>query len=67
MVHIRITYEGKNHDVELSEGSTVEDAIKHIDINPETVLARRGKEIVPDSEKVKERDRIELMRIVSGG
>ncbi len=67
MVNIKIIYDKKTHNLELKDGSTVEEAIKLIKINPQIVIARRGDEIIPDTEKLKNNDRIELIRVVSGG
>ena len=62
-----MTYEGKSHDLELKNGATVEQAIKEIKVNPQIVLAKRGDEVIPDSEKLNDKDEIALIRIVSGG
>lgn len=67
MISIKIAYDGKSHELKLKEGSTVEDAIKLIKINPQIVLARRGDEIIPDTERLEDMDFIELIRVVSGG
>ena len=49
--------------------STVTSALEHFSINPETVLVKRNSEFVADfsSEKLKEKDTLEIIRIVSQG
>ena len=64
---VKIKFLGQIKGVELKEGSTISDALKKAGINPETVIVSRMGEIVPESEKTKEGETIEAIRIVSGG
>ena len=64
---VKIKFLKKEREVEVKEGSTVSDALKKTGINPETVIASRDGEIIPDSEKLKKGETIEAIRIVSGG
>ena len=64
---VTIQFLKKEREIEMKEGSTIADALKKIEINPETVIVNRGGEIVTDSEKLKSGEKIEAIRIVSGG
>lgn len=53
--------------LDLGKKASVRDALGELRINPETVLVKRKDEIMLGSEKLKENDEIEIIRIVSGG
>jgi sulfur carrier protein ThiS len=66
---MKITVEilGKKRKIEVPEKAKVIDAVKKINVNPETVIVKRGKEILLEDEALKKNDEIELIKIVSGG
>jgi len=51
----------------LGSGATAYDALKKAGINPEMVLVKREGKIIPDAEKLKDNDKLELLRVVTGG
>lgn len=51
----------------LGSGATAHDALKKAGINSEMVLIKRNGEIIPDAEKLKDGDKLELLRVVTGG
>jgi sulfur carrier protein len=53
--------------VEVPERSKVRDVIKRAKVNPETVIVRRGEDILLETDSVRKNDEIELIRIISGG
>ncbi|MBN2043198.1 MAG: MoaD/ThiS family protein [Candidatus Aenigmarchaeota archaeon] len=63
---VSVKYLGKRENLKM-KGKTVNDLLKEMKVNPETVLVKRGKEIITEDEKIRENDEIELIRIISGG
>lgn len=63
---VLVRYLKKDHSVELKEG-TVEEALKGAGIVPQTVISKLNGTIVPDSSVLKDGDKIEAIRVVSGG
>jgi sulfur carrier protein ThiS len=66
-MRVKITFLKKVNEVEIPEGSSIREAIKKAGINPEEVIINRNGTIIPDSEKMKEGELIETIRITSGG
>jgi len=66
---MKITAElqGKKHRLSLPAEARAIDAVQKLGINPETVLVKRGKEIITDDERLGNNDRLELIKVVSGG
>jgi len=64
---IHVTFMEKKKQVEIPEKSKVIDLIRKLKISPETVITKRGSEILLEDETVKNNDKIELVRIISGG
>lgn len=48
-------------------GKTVKDLLAELRINPETVLVVRQGEVVPEETLLTDKDRIELLSVISGG
>ena len=67
MISVKITYEGKTHTISLKTKRNVEEVIKEFGLNPQTVLMKLNGEFVADDEKVKDGDRLDLIRITSIG
>lgn len=61
---MRVSLDGK--DVEV-DGKTVADFLSSASINPETVLVVRNKEVLLESDELKDGDRLELVKVISGG
>lgn len=66
-MNVDIIYKGKKTSLSLSDGAVVAEALKKSKINPETVLVRRKDEIILETEKLKDKDNLELLSVVSGG
>lgn len=63
---------GEEKVLELGEGSLAKEAVAAAGENPETVLITRKEKdaellVVPDIEPLKDGDRLELLKVVSGG
>lgn len=57
----------KTQTIEMKSSSTVADLFKKLNMNPETYIVKRGKKIIIETEKLKDKDVIEFIKIVSGG
>lgn len=66
-MQVSVSYMGKKRKIALKSGATVGDAMKKSGVNAEMVLVKRGKEIIPDAEKLKDGDKLVLLRVVTGG
>ncbi len=61
------TYLGKGHKVGIGATISIEKLLKKMGINPEIVIVSVNGEITPDNEKVKAGDKVEIIKVVSGG
>ena len=52
---------------EVRAGMTARDALKKIDVLPESVLITRNGELITEDELIKEGERIRLIAVISGG
>ncbi|MCX6817647.1 MAG: MoaD/ThiS family protein [Candidatus Aenigmarchaeota archaeon] len=59
--------QGRKHTLVLPDKAKAIDAVQKLGVNPETVLVRRGREIITDDEPLANNDKIELIKVVSGG
>ncbi len=66
-MRVKVALEGKKSEVEVANGSTVNELLEKLGINRETVLVRRNKEICTEEEKLKPDDTVEIIRAVTGG
>ena len=48
-------------------GTTVDDLLKQLNVNPETVLVTKNEEVVTEDEKLSDNDCLELLNVISGG
>jgi len=53
--------------VELKENAVVLDALKKLNLNPEIFIVSRDNEIVHEHEQLKDNDRLDLIKVISGG
>ena len=65
-MRIAVRYLNDEKTVEL-DNATVEKALKAAGIGTQMVIAKVNGSIVPDSEPLKDGDKIEAIRVVSGG
>lgn len=66
---INVSYdrESKEKTIELAGNPSVKDLLTKIEINPETVIVSRNDEIITLDEKLKDKDKIKLISVISGG
>lgn len=48
-------------------GNSVHDLLKKIKVNPETVIVVRQAEVLTEKEILSDKDKIELLSVISGG
>lgn len=64
---IKIKNEDGIETLEVDADATVSEALSKIDINEETVIVERDGKIISSVEKLKDKDTLELISVVSGG
>ena len=62
---MKIRLNGK--EVNAGGGSTVLDVLNSSGINPETVLVKRSRSLIPHDEILNDGDVLELIAVISGG
>lgn len=67
MLTIRVSFQDKNKRITIPEKSTIEDILKKMGINRETVIVSVNGEYVPETESVKNKDKIKILEITSSG
>jgi len=65
-MRVSVTFEGKSQSFE-GEATTIEDVLRNLGINTESIIARRGDIVVPIEERAVDGEEIELIKIFSGG
>ena len=53
--------------IELLENSTALDMLKTLDLNPDVMIVIRNEVPIPVDEKLKDKDVLNIIRVVSGG
>ncbi len=61
---VTVLHEGKQKK---GRGSTVADVLRSVEINPQNVLVKMDGVIVADDMKVKDCQKLEALKVVSGG
>jgi sulfur carrier protein ThiS len=61
----RLTLRGK--DYEVRAGMTVRDAMLHVGLQPESLLATRDGHLITEDEILREGEQIKLVAVISGG
>ena len=51
----------------LFSGKTILELLHQLKINPETVLVVRKSEVITEKETVEDKDRIDILSVISGG
>ncbi len=67
MVNVRVCLGGKTRTLKMPEKSNIENLLEKLEINPETVVVLKNGEVVPDFETLSNKDRVEILDIVSRG
>ncbi len=48
-------------------GKTVRDILAQLKINPETVLVVRANEVITEDERLADKDKLDILSVISGG
>ncbi len=64
---IEVTYEGKKNRLNFDRIPKISELMDKLDINTETVLVKINNEIEPEDIRIKKEDKIEMIKIISGG
>jgi len=62
-----VVFAGNTKRVGMPREAKAIDVVRKLRVNPETVIIKRGGEILLENETLKNNDRIELIKVVSGG
>ena len=66
-VSIFIDRENRNTTLKLNSNSIVSDLLKELNINPVTVIVSRNNELILEEDKLKDKDEIKILSVISGG
>ncbi|MEM3012099.1 MAG: MoaD/ThiS family protein [Candidatus Hadarchaeales archaeon] len=66
-MRVKVRAEGREREVEVGEGTTVEGLLEELGYDRESVLVRKGKKLVVEEERLSEGDELEILRVVTGG
>lgn len=66
-IQVRIERENKTVSLEVDTNISIKDIIKQFNLNPVEVVSAVNGEIVTDSYKIKDKDNVEFLSVVSGG
>ena len=64
---IAVTHEGKKRKFDFKVSPKVSDMLKKLDINAETIIVKVNNEVEPEDIRIKKEDKIEIIKIISGG
>ena len=59
--------ENKEKPIGLASNSLVSDLLEKMKINPVTVIVSRENNIITEDEKLKDKDKIRIISVISGG
>lgn len=66
-MEIKVEFNGKSYELKLKNNSSAEEILRKMKVNSETVLISKNKEIISEKEKLKNKDKIKILKIISGG
>lgn len=67
IIKIVLMPEKNEKEIETQKNSTVLDILKKLDLNPDTVLVIKDNTTIPVDEKLEEKNRLKIVKVVSGG
>lgn len=68
-MQIEVFFDRKKEEktIEVDNNASVKDLLNKMDINPVTVIVSRDNNIILEDEKIKDKDKIKLISVISGG
>ncbi len=64
---MRVRLRNPDRELEVSGGRKVRQVLAELDIDPDTVLVIRDRELLTREDRVAEEDRLEIRPVISGG
>lgn len=64
---MRVRLRNPDRELEVSGGRKVRQVLAELDIDPDTVLVIRNRELLTREDRVAEEDRLEIRPVISGG
>jgi len=66
---IKVSYDRENKEktINIANNISVKGLLKKLEINPVTVLVSRNNTIILEDEKLKDKDDIKIISVISGG
>ena len=65
-INVFIEKENKNKTINTNK-SKISDLLKELNINPTTVIITKDNEVITEDTNLKNKDKIEILSVVSGG
>ena len=66
-IKVHIVNDDKYHKFNLPKSAVAGDTLKKLDIPPDTVIITRNKKPIPIDTPLKDKDKLDLIRVISGG
>ena len=66
-VRVEVVHEGRRRGMMLRRGARVDDLLEKLGINRETVLVRLNNKVCVEEEILREGDKVEIIKAISGG
>ena len=68
-MQINVFYDREKQEktIDLDENSSIKDLLAKMNINPVTVIVSKEDNIILEDENLKDKDRIKLISVISGG
>ncbi|MBI2208498.1 MoaD/ThiS family protein [Candidatus Woesearchaeota archaeon] len=66
---LKVFYDRENREktVELGNNATIKDLLKKMGINPVTVIVSKNDDVILEDQKLKDKDDIKIISVISGG
>lgn len=64
---MKVFIEKENKKKEIKFNGTVEKLLEKLKINPETVIVIREDELIPQDEKLSDKESVRILSVISGG
>ena len=66
-INVHIINDDKNYHLNLPKTALVVDTLKKLEIPPDTVIITRNKKPIPIDTPLEDDDKLDVLRVVSGG
>jgi len=66
-MNVTVKFGRKTEKLNIPKGTTIYEILKKLEINREVVIVARNGEIVPESEELRDEDKIQIITVISGG